>query len=290
MEEATASMAAAKVEAAQARKAEAEARAQLRRRVDSATQEAEEKMSRARARAESAELEMNRIVRQLNLTRTELTTAREMFERDRQARIEHLAEVALRRMRSRTLAQGWTNWLAPYRLGNQRKRILQFASRSLLKPRQSFAFNHWRWDWKATLARQARDARAEALLIERAEVASANAMRAQRRIASWQRMRSVSRRNFNRLSKPSLMPRQEVLPSARTKVVIGCAIGEESENERLAQSLEVMAASEAEGSSWQTQGREYGTKRKRKISAAVIGSRGRERGRPRACRGEGEAR
>ena len=244
MEEATASMA-YKGRSCHTRRSRSQSTVASESRFRNAGGGGKDEQSKSKSRISRA---TNRIVRQPDLTRTELTQ-HERCSRGCQARIEHLAEVALRRMRSRTLAQGWTNWLAPYRLGNQRKRILQFASRSLLKPRQSFAFNHWRWDWKATLARQARDARAEALLIERAEVASANAMRAA------EKDRLVAE-NEIRLQ-AELQQAQQALADAQAEFAARAArhheelslaaqLAKESENERLAQSLEAMAASEAE--------------------------------------------
>ena len=65
------------------------------------------------------------------------------LEREREQRIEHTKEMAVRRVLKRDLARGWTAWVEPYLERKYRMRQLQQAGSRLMKPKLAKAFQQW---------------------------------------------------------------------------------------------------------------------------------------------------
>ena len=63
--------------------------------------------------------------------------------REREQRIEHTKEMAVRRVLKRDLARGWTAWVEPYLERKYRMRQLQQAGSELMKPKLAKAFQQW---------------------------------------------------------------------------------------------------------------------------------------------------
>ena len=67
---------------------------------------------------------------------------------EREKRVEHLANVGLRRMFQQGLAKGWTAWQEQYYAITRQKRLLQASAARLAKPKLSAAVSFWRHDWR----------------------------------------------------------------------------------------------------------------------------------------------
>ena len=72
----------------------------------------------------------------------------EQLEAEKQ-RVEHIAQVGLRRMFQGKLAKGWTAWLDMYLEKVHQQRLLAQSAGRLAKPKLSAALTHWRKDWEA---------------------------------------------------------------------------------------------------------------------------------------------
>ena len=91
--------------------------------------------------------------------------------KEREKRIEHTTEMAVRRIGKRDLARGWVAWCDRYVTQTQVKRIVAGAGGRLLKPKLVLAVQHWRKDWEFAyhhaqlqeIAAQLEAARAEGL-------------------------------------------------------------------------------------------------------------------------------
>ena len=71
----------------------------------------------------------------------------EQLEKEKQKRVEHLAQVGLRRMFQQGPARGWTAWHDLYEHNLYQKRLSQSAA--LSKPRLVHAVTHWRTDYES---------------------------------------------------------------------------------------------------------------------------------------------
>ena len=67
---------------------------------------------------------------------------------EREKRIEHTKEMAIRRIGKRDLARGWTAWFDLYSQIVYERRLLQQAGNKLTKPKMSAAWTAWQKDWK----------------------------------------------------------------------------------------------------------------------------------------------
>ena len=73
----------------------------------------------------------------------------EQLEQEREARVQHLANVGLRRMFQQGLARGFTAWKDQYLNYIHARRLLQQAGARLAKPKLAQAVTHWRHDMEA---------------------------------------------------------------------------------------------------------------------------------------------
>ena len=68
----------------------------------------------------------------------------EQMAKEREKRIEHTMQMALRRIRKRDLTRGWIAWYDCQAERARRLRMLAAAGARLLKPKLAFALQHWR--------------------------------------------------------------------------------------------------------------------------------------------------
>jgi len=126
--------------------------------------EAAEATKREAALAEQMEAfkrEQERANRDLRMARSDLDSARraaaddkgaeaerellleERYEKEREKRIQHVSEMAMRRMAKRDLVLGWNAWLEPYLERRRMIRQLQQAASRMLKPKLARSFQFW---------------------------------------------------------------------------------------------------------------------------------------------------
>ncbi len=82
----------------------------------------------------------------------ELRMQQEMEERlaaEREKRIEHTKEMAVRRIARRDLAKGWVAWYDQYEEHQRQMNALKFAGAKLLKPKLVAGIQHWKREWQA---------------------------------------------------------------------------------------------------------------------------------------------
>ena len=107
----------------------------------------------------------------------------EALEAEKEKRIAHLTQMAVKRMLKAGLTKGWQTWLDMYLEHQRHKRMLASAAGRLMKPALSAALTHWRDDWqaeqKAALEEGQRLLRAEAEGRSLAQQAEIDAVRAE---------------------------------------------------------------------------------------------------------------
>ena len=67
---------------------------------------------------------------------------------DKEARIEHLTQMAARRMGKKELAMGFEGWAEMALEVTRRRRLLQQAGARLVRPKLAACYSHWRMDWQ----------------------------------------------------------------------------------------------------------------------------------------------
>ena len=67
---------------------------------------------------------------------------------EKEARVEHLTQVAARRLGRKDMARGWTAWADAYLLRARQKRLLANAALRLSKPKLVHSFMGWKQDWE----------------------------------------------------------------------------------------------------------------------------------------------
>ena len=72
----------------------------------------------------------------------------EQLEREKEKRIEHTKQMAVRRIAKRDLARGWSAWVEPYLEKKRRLRMLAAAGARMRKPKVTASFSHWKHDWE----------------------------------------------------------------------------------------------------------------------------------------------
>ena len=72
----------------------------------------------------------------------------ERLARDKEKRIEHTKEMALRRIGKRDLTRGWVAWHEKWAEEARRKRMLSAAGSRLAKPKLAACYGHWKRDWE----------------------------------------------------------------------------------------------------------------------------------------------
>jgi len=70
-------------------------------------------------------------------------------EEEHDKRVQHLGQMAIKRIGQLGLARGWGMWLEEYMEATKQKRMLAAAGARLMMPALSAAFGHWRTDWTA---------------------------------------------------------------------------------------------------------------------------------------------
>ena len=122
----------------------------------------------AEAAAENAKLnkEVDTLRRELNEARKAMAEGRgleaekarqaqEQLEKEREARIQHLAQNGMRRMMKGELARGWTAWHDQWADFVHKKRLLANSAMRLSKPKLAASFTHWQRDWEYEMAASA---------------------------------------------------------------------------------------------------------------------------------------
>jgi len=71
----------------------------------------------------------------------------EKLEAEKEKRIEHTKQMALRRIGKRDLARGWVAWSEQYLEKRRRAQVLKAAGNKLTKPKLTAAYGHWHKDW-----------------------------------------------------------------------------------------------------------------------------------------------
>jgi hypothetical protein len=70
--------------------------------------------------------------------------------------VEHLTQLAARRMGKRELAMGFESWASAYIERSRRNRVLWLAGAKLTQPKLVACYGHWRRDWTGENAMLAR--------------------------------------------------------------------------------------------------------------------------------------
>jgi hypothetical protein len=78
----------------------------------------------------------------------------EKLKAEKQKRIEHTKEMAIRRIGKRDLTRGWVCWLDQYQEGEREKRLLRAAGNKLTRPKLSASMQVWRDDWQCEVMRK----------------------------------------------------------------------------------------------------------------------------------------
>ena len=71
----------------------------------------------------------------------------EKLAEEREKRIKHTKEMAVRRIAKRELSKGWTAWLEGYLEDKRRRNMLLSAGNRLTRPKLAAAVTKWRRDW-----------------------------------------------------------------------------------------------------------------------------------------------
>ena len=69
-------------------------------------------------------------------------------EEQKELRVAHVQQMAVRRLGKQQLSKGWQTWLDMYLEHQRHKRMLASAAGRLMKPALSAALTHWRVDWQ----------------------------------------------------------------------------------------------------------------------------------------------
>ena len=75
--------------------------------------------------------------------------------RDKEARIEHLTQMAARRMGKKELAMGFEGWAEMWQAKARQRNLLRQSGARLIKPRVVRAYSCWLQDWHAEAAARA---------------------------------------------------------------------------------------------------------------------------------------
>ena len=72
----------------------------------------------------------------------------EQLEMERAKRVEHLAQVGVRRMFQQGLAKGWTAWHDLWAEKVRQTNLLKASAGRLARPKLAHAVSHWKRDWE----------------------------------------------------------------------------------------------------------------------------------------------
>ena len=87
----------------------------------------------------------------------------ERLAAEREKRIEHLKQMAMRRMGQQGLAKGWNAWFEQWSEAVAQRRMLANAGARLRLPALAMTFHEWRDDWREETAATAAREREQAL-------------------------------------------------------------------------------------------------------------------------------
>ena len=73
------------------------------------------------------------------------------MEEEREKRVNHLLQVAARRIGQMALARGWGAWHEAWSTVYHQQRLLKAAGARLQRPMLSASLSHWREDWSAAV-------------------------------------------------------------------------------------------------------------------------------------------
>ena len=107
-------------------------------------------VKQAAAEHEAKELERLRIA----LTGSAEEMAAMQAEKDKEARVEHLAQKALKRIANQGIMRGWTAWSDQYQLAARQKRMLAAAGARIMRPALAKSLSHWKSDWETDRRKQ----------------------------------------------------------------------------------------------------------------------------------------
>ena len=93
----------------------------------------------AELRSVSGEAEAKEKERQIMLAK--------QAEEQKEKRVAHVQQMAVRRLGKQQLTKGWQTWLDMYLEHQRQKRMLAAAAGRLMKPALSAALSAWREDW-----------------------------------------------------------------------------------------------------------------------------------------------
>ena len=90
------------------------------------------------------------VLRRHALTPAQQQLAAEL-EAEREKRVAHVQQIAVRRLGQMALARGWSSWHELWEVRSQEQRRLRAVGGRLMRPKLSAALSHWRHDWEAAL-------------------------------------------------------------------------------------------------------------------------------------------
>ena len=77
------------------------------------------------------------------------------LEREKEKRVEHLKQLAIRRIALKDLARGWVGWHELWSVKVRQRNLLKKAGAKLTKPKLVAAYAHWFKSWSADQASRA---------------------------------------------------------------------------------------------------------------------------------------
>jgi hypothetical protein len=102
-------------------------------------------VKQAAAEHEAKELERLRVA----LVGSAEEVAAMQAEKDKEARVEHLAQKAMKRILNQGIMRGFSAWQGQYLEFARHKRMIAAAGARLMKPALAASVSHWRGDWEA---------------------------------------------------------------------------------------------------------------------------------------------
>ena len=72
----------------------------------------------------------------------------EQIASERERRIEHIHNMAARRVKNRDLSMGWGKWHGDWEERRRLERKMQVSAQKLLRPKLVACYQHWRLDWQ----------------------------------------------------------------------------------------------------------------------------------------------
>ena len=80
------------------------------------------------------------------------------LEAEREKRVAHIQQIAVRRIGQMNLARGWSAWHEQWEIRAGQQRLLRSAGARLMRPKLAAAVTHWRRDWDESVLEAQRSA------------------------------------------------------------------------------------------------------------------------------------